>query len=603
MSSSSTPENHSQLPLWTQFRGGIARLRLALSLPWMMEILHPLKPAYQQTAWIAMAVNLIALFASLFTLQVYDRVIQKGGMVTLVALCIGMVIALSLDQVLRNGRGVLLRRVGVRIEAAIAKDVYKRLTQLPTLTLEQRPPAFWQTVFRDIELIRSTTAGGVALLLVDLPFMLVTFVLLAFIATPLIPGILLVLVAFMVLSLRSEVVLSEGGDKEKQKLMGRDAVLADMTAGRMHLKYMGPFAADRTQWQHSYGAWLEESMQRSGESDKFKDYGQGLSSLTSVFITSIGAIAILNQSMSMGALIAANILVGKLIAPLTQLVAQWRSIGQFVSSVQRLDQLFSLPLDLADTSIAFSAPRGAMQMEGLTFKYPGTEADQIKAISGHIGPGGIYAIVGNNGSGKSTLLKLLRGLYAPTEGRILIDGVDMVQLGQKTLAHWIGYLPQQPRLLAGTIKQNIAMGAENPSDETILGAARMSGAYDFVVDLPQGFDTDVGEGGARFSGGQRKRIAIAQTLVNDPPILLLDEPTSDLDVQAERALVNSLKQMGENKTIVVVTHSPAVLQAAKGIVIMDRGRVLAAGPSAEMLPKLGFVTNNAQSGTKGTAHA
>ncbi len=602
MLSSSTQQGESQSTLWTQFQGGIARLKLALSLGWMQDILRPLKPAYQQTAWIAMAINLIALFASLFSLQVYDRVIQKGGMVTLVALCIGMVIALSLDQVLRNGRGVMMRRVGVRIEAAIAKDVYKRLTQLPALALEQRPPAFWQTVFRDIELIRSTTAGGIALLLVDLPFMFITFVLLAFIATPLVPAILVVLIAFVFLSLRSEVALSQGGDKEKQKLMSRDAVLADMAAGRMHLKYMGPFAADRTQWQDSYGTWLEESMQRSAESDKFKDYGQGLSSLTSVFVTSVGAIAILNQSMSMGALIAANILVGKLVSPMTQLVSQWRSIGQFVSAVQRIDQLFDIPLDQADTPIAFSAPRGAMQMEGLTFKYPGTEAEQIKAISGHIGPAGIYAIVGNNGSGKSTLLKLLRGLYAPSAGRLLIDGVDMAQLGQKTLAHWIGYLPQQPRLLAGTIKQNIAMGAENPSDEAILAAARLSGAYDFVVDLPQGFDTDVGEGGSRFSGGQRKRIAIAQTLVNDPPVLLLDEPTSDLDVQAERALVNSLKGMSEDKTIVIVTHSPAVLQAAKGIVIMDRGRVVAAGPAADMLPKIGFAPNSAQAGGKGANH-
>jgi ATP-binding cassette, subfamily C, bacterial LapB len=601
MLSSSTHQQQAQPSLWTQFQGGVAKLRLALSLDWMQDILRPLQPAYRQAALIAMAINFIALFASVFSLQVYDRVIQKGGMVTLVALCIGMAVALMLDQVLRSGRGVMLRRVGVRIEVAIAKEVYKRLTLLPALILEQRPPAFWQTMFRDIELIRATTAGGVALLLVDLPFMLITFVLLAFIAWPLIPVIVLVLIAFVVLSLRSEVALTQGGDQEKQKLMSRDAVLADMSAGRMHLKFLGPFAAERTQWQDSYGIWLEESMQRSAESDKFKDYGQGLSSLTTVVVTSVGAVAILNQSMSMGALIAANILVGKLVTPLTQLVAQWRSIGQFVSSVQRIDQLFALPLDRTDTPVAFSAPKGALQMEGLTFKYPGTEMEQIKAISGHIGPGGIYAIVGNNGSGKSTLLKLLRGLYAPTAGRLLIDGVDMAQLGQKTLTHWIGYLPQQPRLLSGTIKQNMAMGADNPSDEAILAASRLAGAYDFIVDLPQGFDTDVGEGGSRFSGGQRKRIAIAQTLVNDPPVLLLDEPTSDLDVQAERALVNSLKGMGEDKTIVIVTHSPAVLQAAKGIVIMDRGRVLAAGPASEMLPKIGLASNG-PAGAKEAAH-
>ena len=198
-------------------------------------------------------------------------------------------------------------------------------------------------------------------------------------------------------------------------------------------------------------------------------------------------------------------------------------------------------------------------------------------------------LVGNNGSGKSTLLKILRGLYPPSEGRVLIDGVDMAQLGQKTMSYWIGYLPQQPRLLGGSIKLNIAMGAQEPTDEKIIQAARLAGAYDFIVDLPQGFDTEVGEGGSRFSGGQRKRIAIAQTLINDAPILLLDEPTSDLDTVAERALVESLRSMAAHKTIVVVTHSPAVLQAAKGIVVMERGRVITAGPAQDILPKLGLV--------------
>ena len=590
-------------PALSRFQGGVARVRESLATPWLQEILRPLEGAYKQVMWLALAINFIALFASLFSLQVYDRVIQKGGLVTLVALIIGMVFALALDQILREGRGVLLRRIGVRIEVVIAKLVYQRLTRLPALALEARPPAFWQTMFRDIELIRATTAGGIALLLVDIPFMFVTLILLAFIAWPLVPVMLVILVAFFILSLRSEATLSGGSEQEKRKLMARDAVLADMSASRMHLKYMGPTAAERTQWQSHYGNWLEESLERSAENDKYRDYGQGLSALTTVIVTSVGALAILNQSMSMGALIAANILVGKLVSPLTQLVSQWRSIGQFVSSVKRIDQLFEQSLDRIDTPIAFSAPKGALQMEGLHFKYPGSEADQLGGISGHIGPKGIYAILGNNGSGKSTLLKVLRGLYPPSEGRVLVDGVDMAQLGQKTLSYWVGYLPQQPRLIGGTIKQNIAMGASDPTDEQILQAAKLAGAYDFIVDLPDGFDTDVGEGGSRFSGGQRKRIAIAQTLINDAPILLLDEPTSDLDSMAERSMVESLKSMSEHKTIVVVTHSPAVLNAAKGIVVMDKGRVVTAGSAKDILPKLGISPQGSAGSTQqGTNH-
>jgi ABC-type bacteriocin/lantibiotic exporter with double-glycine peptidase domain len=589
----STHDAKARPSTMARLQGGLKLLQETLALPWLQDILRPLKGAYQQVVWIALAINLIALFTSLFSLQVYDRVIQKGGLVTLSALVIGMIFAIALDQILRQGRGVMLRRIGVRIEVIIAKLVYQRLTRLPALVLEDRPPAFWQTMFRDIELIRATTAGGIALLLVDIPFMFITLLLLAVIAWPLVPVMLVVLLAFLFLSMRSQATLSGGSEQEKRKMMARDAVLADMTAGRMHLKFMGPTAADRTQWQQHYGSWLEESLERSAESDTYREYGQGLSTLSTVVITSIGAIAILNQNMSMGALIAANILVAKLISPLTQLVSQWRSIGQFMSSVNRLDQLFSLPLDRIDTPIAFSAPQGALKLDNVNFKYPGSDAEQLAAISGHIGPKGIYAVVGNNGSGKSTLLKILRGLYPPSEGRVLVDGVDMAQLGQKTLSYWIGYLPQQPRLLGGSVKLNIAMGAQDPTDEKILQAARLAGAFDFIVDLPHGFDTDVGEGGSRFSGGQRKRIAIAQTLINDAPILLLDEPTSDLDTIAEKSLVESLRSMGAHKTIVVVTHSPAVLQAAKGIIFMDRGRVVTAGPAKEILSKLGMTQQGA----------
>jgi ATP-binding cassette subfamily C protein LapB len=589
----STHDAKARPSTMARLQGGLKLLQETLALPWLQDILRPLKGAYQQVVWIALAINLIALFTSLFSLQVYDRVIQKGGLVTLSALVIGMIFAIALDQILRQGRGVMLRRIGVRIEVIIAKLVYQRLTRLPALVLEDRPPAFWQTMFRDIELIRATTAGGIALLLVDIPFMFITLLLLAVIAWPLVPVMLVVLLAFLFLSMRSQATLSGGSEQEKRKMMARDAVLADMTAGRMHLKFMGPTAADRTQWQQHYGSWLEESLERSAESDTYREYGQGLSTLSTVVITSIGAIAILNQNMSMGALIAANILVAKLISPLTQLVSQWRSIGQFMSSVNRLDQLFSLPLDRIDTPIAFSAPQGALKLDNVNFKYPGSDAEQLAAISGHIGPKGIYAVVGNNGSGKSTLLKILRGLYPPSEGRVLVDGVDMAQLGQKTLSYWIGYLPQQPRLLGGSVKLNIAMGAQDPTDEKILQAARLAGAFDFIVDLPHGFDTDVGEGGSRFSGGQRKRIAIAQTLINDAPILLLDEPTSDLDTVAEKSLVESLRSMGAHKTIVVVTHSPAVLQEAKGIIVMDRGRVVTAGPAKEILSKLGMTQQGA----------
>lgn len=555
---------------------------------WLHQVLAPLRPAYIQVVVLAFGISMVGLLASLFSLQVYDRVIAKGGYSTLVALVLGMVLAIALDHLLRHGRGLLMQRVGARIEVAIARAVYERITRLPTLQLESRPPAFWQTTFRDIETIRATTAGATALLIIDLPFLVLTLGVIGLVAWPLLPVTLLAMVAFSLLAWRSGRVVSRGSEHEQVRLLSRDTLLADLAASRLHLKSLGASPGMQQRWEASYARWMDDALQRSREADHYREMAHAMSVSTTVITTTAGAVAILNQLMSMGALTASNILSGKLISPLTQLVSQWRAFGQFEAARKRLGELFALPLDREASPVSLPRPRGALTLERLNFRYPGSQADQLSALSGQLGPFGMHAVVGANGSGKSTLLRVLRGLYPPSAGRVLLDGADLAQFGHADLGRWIGLLNQQPRLIAGSIRDNIALGASVPDDERIVRAARLAGAYDFIVDLPQGFDTDVGEGGQRFSGGQRKRIAIAQVLYNDPPILLLDEPTSDLDSVAEAAFVETLKTLAADHTVLAVTHSTSVLQQCHGILVLDRGRLAAAGPARELLPRLGL---------------
>jgi ATP-binding cassette, subfamily C, bacterial LapB len=555
---------------------------------WLNSLFEPLKPAYKQALLMAFGINVIGLFASIFALQVYDRVVAKGGNSTLVALAVGMFIAIGVDFILREGRSALMRRVGAKVEVAIARSVYQRLTQLTTLELESKPPAFWQTVFRDIELIRATATGAPALLLIDLPFTIMTLIVIGIIAPPLFPLAIGLLFAFALLAWRSEQVLKKASETEKEKMMSRDAMLADLSAARIQLKSVGPSELMTNKWEEHYGHWMEEALGRSADGDRFRDISQGMTIASTVIMTSFGAVAILNQLMTMGALIAANILTGKLVGPMVQLVSQWRSYGQFVAAKQRLDQLFDMSLDRQDSPVSLPRPAGTVTMENVHFAYPGSQEQQVIAVSGRLGAGGLHAIVGNNGSGKTTLLKILRGLYSPSEGRVMIDAADIQQFGQNDLAKWIGYLPQQPRLVLGSIKDNLILGSSNVSDESIIHACKLAGAYDFIVSLPEGFDTQVGEAGSRFSNGQRKRIAIAQTIINDPPIILMDEPTSDLDSQAERLFVESMKLLAKDHTVILVTHSPSILTQCDGIVIMDKGRVIAAGKGEDMLPKIGI---------------
>jgi len=554
----------------------------------LKAIIGPLKPAYNQALVLSFGISLIGLMSSIFALQVYDRVVAKGGDSTLVALTSGMVVAILIDFVLRQGRAGLMRRAGAQVEVGIAKAVYKRLTQLPTAQLESRPPAYWQAMFRDVELVRSTMTGAPALLLIDLPFLGLSLILIGVIAPPLFKLAIGLVLVFVLLAWWAERVMRGAASQEKQQLVSRDAMLGELSAARLQLKAAGNTETTDNRWQSFYASWMEESLGRSKDGDRFRDISQGMTIAATVAMTTVGALAILDQQMSMGALIAANILTGKLVGPLVQLVSQWRTFGQYKAARARMEQLFELPIERQRSGVQLERPKGEIKLDKLCFSYPKSKDPQIFEVSGRLGAGGLHAIVGANGSGKTTLLKLIRGLYPSSSGTLQIDGVDVEQLGQADLADWIGYLPQQPRMISGTIRDNLLLGSPDATDEQIIEACKRAVAYDLIVALPDGFDTPVGEAGSRFSNGQRKRMAIAQTLVNDPPIILMDEPTSDLDSSAEQALVASLKQLSKDHTVVLVTHSPAVLNQCDGVVLLDRGRVAMAGPAAQILPKLGF---------------
>lgn len=555
---------------------------------WLDNLLFSVRPAYRQALVVSFFVNLLALSASMFSLQVYDKVVFHAGLYTLAALVVGMVFVIGFEHVLRSVRAELLQKAGVRLEVEIGRRLFQRILSLPSLALESRPASFWQSLFRDVELVRTTCSGANALLLIDLPFTLLSVLLIAVIAWPVLPVMVLFGAGFMFLAWRSGRVLRDSSGVEREKGLSRDALLAEISAMRTTVKAQGFDDAINARWESRYAEWLEESASRSRQGDHYRDLAHGLSLALTVTMTSVGAIAILSHDMTMGSMIAANILAGRVISPLTQLVSQWRLFGQFRLARKRLDAVFAMPLERAASAVQLPRPKGTLVLDNVRFRFPGAEHDLIHPISGQIGPYGLHAIVGANGSGKSTLLKLLRGLYAPTEGRVTIDGADLAQFGRRDLVRWMGYLPQYVQLLSGTVRDNLALGEAGVADEALVRAARLAQAHDFIVARPAGYDSSVGEQGAGLSGGERKRIAIAQAMIHDAPVLLLDEPTSDLDHATEQAFCQVLRELAKDHTVIMVTHSPVLLEACNGVLVMDKGKLVAAGPAAEMLPRLGM---------------
>ena len=531
-------------------------------------------------------VNLLALAVPVFVLQVYDRVVFHGGLSTLQGLVVGMAAVLLFDFVLRQARARILQRVALRVDVEVGRALFEKVVALPLRVLEGRSAAYWQSLFRDVDVVRNTLSGASAVLLADLPFA-VLFLGLVFVIAPAIAWILLVMLpVFLIVAWRSGRVMDEANQSERETTLGRDALISEMIAGRTTVKSLGLERAIRPVWEARHGENIERAITRGGKADVYANLGMTLTMLTTIALTTVGALAIMDQRLTIGGLIATNMLAGRLIGPLNQLVAQWRNYASFRQAADRLGELFELPSERRDAAVRLERPTGELVAENLTFSFAEDAAPVVDRVSLKIGPNGVHALVGRNGSGKTTLLKLLQGLYTPGQGRVVLDGADIEQLTREELVAWIGYVPQESVLFAGTVRDNIAHRRPDATDEQVLQAAEAAGVHKFIIDLPDGYATEIGEAGQRLSGGQRQRLAIARALVGDPAVLLLDEPSSNLDRQAEVQLRRTLEDIGRRCTVIVVTHSPILLTACQTLVALDRGRVALAGPAEEILPRL-----------------
>lgn len=562
---------------------------LAERTPWLAGALQPLWPAYRQVLTVSFFTNILALAAPIYTMQVYDRVVYHHGFSTLQGLTFGMILALAFDYILRQGRARLLQGCGARLELELGRPLFEKIGRLPLARLESRPPSYWQSLFHDAQVVRMTWSGPTAMVLVDLPFLFLGFVAIAAIALPLAWVMAVAALLFLGLAVVSGRDFQASGKQGKSLSIQRDAAVGEFSAARDIVKAQALQETFRRRWLDKQLAWQEHSQDRTERMDRYRDMAQILVAATTVFMTVVGALAILDQEMTMGALIAANMLSGRVLGPLNQLVTQWKALSDYRQSRDRLHEIFSAPSDVAATALSLPRPRGELHAENLSFAYAEGGPRVLSEVKVKFGPGGLYCVTGPNGSGKTTFLKVLRGLYTPTGGRVLLDGGDLAQFSQKDLARWIGYLPQSVRLFAGTIRDNIALRNPEASDEDIHRAATLAGAHAFIADLAEGYGTDMGEAGQRLSGGQRRLVALAGVLLGDPPILLLDEPGSDLDANAAEALRQTLRGLAERQTIVVATHNPALVRICDGVAVLEKGRLVLGGRPDDLLEHLGMV--------------
>jgi ATP-binding cassette subfamily C protein LapB len=550
-----------------------------------------------KAALISVPISLFALLPSVFALIVFDRVIHRQGVSTLIALLAGIAVTILIEWYFRRLRAEKLREAGALLDWTLSSTLLERMLGQPLKALEERAAASWMALFRDVGAVRGLLTGSVVQATFDLPVAIFSLIIIALVATPVLPVVLIALFVFSALAWWWADEIKSGKVTEIHQARNLDVLTSEICRARESVKSLDQKNAVVSQWKQQYEQWLGESFQKSTQLENARELSHGLLISTTISITAFGALAVVNQWMTVGGLIAANMLALKAISPVATLAGSWRQLALSREASRRLLAVYEQKLEREDGEVSIPRPAGRIQLDKVSYGYHKDADPLLQEVSLALEPKGFYAICGKNGVGKSTLLKLISGLYQPDSGTALMDGYDLKQFSRAQLSGWIGNLAQQVYMLDGSIAEQMRRVCPTATDEQIVRACQLSGAHNFISKLPDGYSTQLTEGARSLSAGERRKISLAQVLLRNPCILVLDEPSNDLDHESEMQLIAALKSIAQFRSVIVVTHSARMVANTDAVVSISGDRKIELLTTEEGLLKH-FGVGSAQHKTK-----
>ncbi len=535
----------------------------------------------------ALCVNTLGLALPIFVMNVYDRVIPNLAFVTLWTLAIGVGLALVLDWMLRTLRASVLERIGRRLDTGIASSLFR---QAMNLRLGAHPEGAVGVTnhIRDFESVREFFGSASLVSVIDLLFIGLFIAVLYVIVGPLAFVPLLAIPAMLVVALAAKVPMARAVRQSQQVARRRQTVLIETLMGLETVKSLNAEPVMQREWDRASAASARIGGRGRFWSNFATNGTQAIQQFVSIGIIVWGVFLIAEGSITIGALIAANILASRALAPLGT-IAQTIFRAQFaMRAMAALSEFMAMPPERDDSiRSTLRVTRGAVDLTGVNFRYPGADVAALTDVSLQIRPGDTVALIGRVGSGKSTLGKLLCGLLQPDGGTIVIDGHAIGHYDPAELRAGIGYLPQDPDLFTGTLRENLLIGQKHVSSDDIDAALHQAGIHGFVATLPRGLDQYIGEKGAHLSGGQRQGVALARLLLRRPKLLFLDEPTNAMDREMETTICARLRAQARAGTgLILCTHRPALANIAERMVVLDRGRKILDGPRESVIERL-----------------
>lgn len=544
----------------------------------MKSLWRELRPLLAHIATFSFCINLLFLIPAVFTLQVFDRVITSNSQETLVVLLLGTSVALLflffLDYVRTRLQNLLGNIIDERLSPPVVNAVVVRAARTPNSARAEG--------MRDVASLRSVFAANGLIALFDAPWVPVYVLVIWFFHPALGLGAGIAALVMLALAWLND-RFSRGALNGLQKDGRRAAQYVESSLRNAEvLQALGMTEKLLEQWRTLQDRVAAQQTSASRVSGAFTAGTRFVRQAIQIFMLALGAYLVLSQQASAGIMIATTILLGRALQPIEQLVASWRTLIDARAAYERLLELSAFFED-QQQRVSLPCPKGVLTAEGVSFREPGAERLIVLNVAFSLAPGEALAIIGPSAAGKSTLARLLTGVWAPTSGTVRLDGANVAYWPRKDLGPWIGYVPQDVELFDGSVADNIAR-LDKVDSEAVVAAAKRANAHEMILALAQGYDTQIGEHGARLSPGQRQRIALARALYGNPRLVVLDEPNSNLDGLGETALAQALSRLrSEGVTSIVVTHRPSLIAHVDKILVLDAGRVQQFGPAGEVM--------------------
>ena len=542
---------------------------------WFFSAFRKSKWIYLQVMIAAMVSNFLSLTTALFTMTVYDRVIPNGAFESLIALSIGVVIALSFDFLIKGLRAKFIDTASKRADLEISRRLFDRILNLTPNEQRQKTGAMAGTV-REFETLREFFNSSTLVVLIDLPFVFFFIYVIYLIAGPLAYVFLTAVPLVIIVGLGIQPFLPRITKGSIQSGMDKQAVLVETLSGLETVNATGSGKLMKKRYEEALNNQADSGNKIRSLSMFIINFAASVQQYAQVGAIFLGVYLIVDGQISDGALIGAVILGGRTMAPLSSLANTLSRVNGAITAYKNLAKLIgkSFTNETVLSPISRTSFKGEIEFKNVSFTYQGAGQPTINNLSFKIPAGQKVALVGKMGSGKSTLSRLIAGILEPTSGAILIDGVDVRQIDSADIRKNIGIMLQESWLFSGTTRENIQMGVHEYDDEHILKICKVAGVDDFVGSQPKGYDLEIKERGIGLSGGQRQTINLARSLLHDPQILLLDEPTSSMDQGTEKIVINSLEKFSDDKTMLIVTHRNQIVSIVDRIFVLESGQII-----------------------------